>query len=287
MRSLLQAKNDVLQVLSTPDESMKATVPQVGPDSWWIYFTAIPLFDLATGFLACFMFVFLVDFVFLKGKPGRWFGVHALGNLIVSIASTPALLAWINDPMTSMNVLKYPVSPVWHWNPLYVNNQWSALMVPVIHTYHMVVFWQDLTPTDYFHHFVFVPYISGFGLMMRWGPLRNVLAWSASRHPSFAHSRRFICGVPGGLDYFFLFLMKRGLLDRLTQKRYMCFLNVWIRSPGLILTAATLVSVWNYGECPESFVPVMLLAAVIVFFNGQYGPQPSLPPLHSHMIVSL
>jgi hypothetical protein len=39
----------------------------------------------------------------------------------------------------------------------------------------------------------------------------------------------FICGLPGGLDYFLLSLVKLGLIDKIVEKRA----NLWLQVPLL------------------------------------------------------
>ena len=57
----------------------------------------------------------------------------------------------------------------------------------------MLVF--KCTMDDYFHHFVFGGVICTLGLYQPVGPLQNAVGF-------------FICGLPGGLDYLMLALVK-------------------------------------------------------------------------------
>lgn len=80
-----------------------------------------------------------------------------------------------------------------------------------------------LGPADYFHHFLFIPTISFPGQYYKWGPLANFQAF-------------FISGMPGGIDYFLLGLLKLGLISPLFEKRINSNLNVWLRVPGILLS---------------------------------------------------
>ena len=43
----------------------------------------------------------------------------------------------------------------------------------------------------------------------------------------------FISGLPGGIDYLMLTLVKHGVIDVMVQKRTCASLNVWLRAPGV------------------------------------------------------
>ena len=43
----------------------------------------------------------------------------------------------------------------------------------------------------------------------------------------------FISGLPGGVDYFMLMLVKLRYIDVITQKRVCASLNTWLRAPGI------------------------------------------------------
>ena len=44
----------------------------------------------------------------------------------------------------------------------------------------------------------------------------------------------FVCGLPGGLDYVLLSLMKFGAIEKITEKRYNMWLQTGIRWPGVL-----------------------------------------------------
>lgn len=51
--------------------------------------------------------------------------------------------------------------------------------------------------------------------------------------PLLNYAMLFATGLPGGIDYFLLFCVKRGHMDSLTEKRINRGLNMVVRSPGL------------------------------------------------------
>ena len=48
----------------------------------------------------------------------------------------------------------------------------------------------------------------------------------------------FMCGLPGGLDYAMLFAVKHGWMSPLREKQYNSSINVWCRTPFLVITAS-------------------------------------------------
>lgn len=105
-------------------------------------------------------------------------------------------------------------------------------MFVAVHTYHCLGF--KLSQQDIFHHFLFVPTLGiGGGMLTSWGPIRNVLTF-------------FISGLPGGVDYVMLVLLKNGMTDKLTCKRLSSKLNVWLRGPGCgVLLPATMYAAYT------------------------------------------
>merc|ERR1711935_516630 len=67
------------------------------------------------------------------------------------------------------------------------------------------------------------------------GPLANFQAF-------------FISGMPGGIDYFLLGLLKLGLISPLCEKRVNSSLNVWLRVPGILLSTMLMCQAVLYGQ---------------------------------------
>ena len=86
----------------------------------------------------------------------------------------------------------------------------------------------------------------------------------------------FICGLPGGIDYLLLFLVKHQKIERLEEKRWNARINVWLRSPGLLTCAVFMYLAIMHDEeesaCTKNRLETALTAA-LVFLNGQYYMQ--------------
>ena len=184
--------------------------------------------------------------------PARWFFVHSFANLLVVIMSMKSIWAVLKDPLHAMDIETYPDrsfrSPATRW-PLTIINS--------VHIYHMIGGFR-LSGDDYFHHLVFIPTLGFPGQYFNWGPLGPWLGF-------------FISGLPGGIDYFMLALVKIGALHRLTEKKISANLNAWCRCPGIMVTTVLFCQAVLYGyynrDLPTIFI---ILYIVLPPYNGIY-----------------
>lgn len=181
--------------------------------------------------------------------PGRWFLLHAVWNVGITIACLPDVWFTILHPNTACEPsLSYNLMP--------------TLMSMALHLYHVIApwFWIKLTKEDIFHHLVFA--IGGLGsisVLWSWGPGAN-----------FAFI--FLTGLPGGLDYLMLGLIKLGLMEKLTEKSINSKMNAWIRGPGCTAAAVLTYAAWHGGKMGPPTAAVALNIGLI-FYNGNYYSQ--------------
>ena len=175
-------------------------------------------------------------------EPGvRWFFLHALANLIVTLASAQDVWGWLTSPMCSMVVAHHS------WAPTHI--------AFALHLYHLVAF-TKLRMDDIVHHLLFVGGFCVLNFAWAWGRMVNVLLF-------------FITGLPGGTTYALLVLVKTGRMGVLREKAISADLNTWLRTPGLIAFATVICSCAAHRL---SFVPVpaMLTCAALASLNGLY-----------------
>jgi len=191
---------------------------------------------------------------FLAPSQSRWFAIHAFGNLLCVLSAVPAVLATLADPAEAMNGVKYSDSSFFGTGTV-----WPILICNATHIYHMVAF--KLSKADLFHHVVFALTMGSAGQFYRLGAFRGFLVF-------------WLSGVPGGIDYFNLVLVKLGKMQPLTQKRYCANINIWMRGPCLVISAFIIYLNYCYhGQDEGQNYPPMIVAVFIGFlcvFNGQY-----------------
>ena len=206
------------------------------------------LSELAFGFAMCAAALALADLAvsFTCPTSVRWFVLHATANFIVAGLSLPDALTSVRDPRAACEG-DYSVVPIY--------------MVAVLHAYHLLVF-KNVGRDEWIHHIVFVGIICAAGFVFKPGPLQNLLAF-------------FICGLPGGMDYVMLTLVKLKQLPREQEKEWNARINVWIRSPGLCCTAFVIYTAMLYSSnTPCSSNPLLTLAVCgVIILNGQYYMQ--------------
>lgn len=180
----------------------------------------------------------LVDFVFTRHSRARWLYLHALGNLLVTITALDGTIRTFRDPLKSFDG-RSSLGP--------------ASLVPAIHIYHLVAF--ACSTDDIVHHLVFAGVICPFGFYLDLGSIQAAVAF-------------FICGLPGGIDYAMLALVKTGRMQSITEKIWNARINVWLRSPGLLFCAVTVVLCQH-----DDHALMTSFAAFLLYLNGQYYMQ--------------
>lgn len=180
---------------------------------------------------------------------GRYYLIHSLHNAVIVCLTVPDIVNTITD---FSNLTSYPV------------NYTAAQFCFALHIYHILLYFRTLRYDDWLHHILMI----GCAL-----PLGCIL----ESHTLLGFSLFFTTGLPGGIDYFLLFLTRNYWLNKMTEKKINTFLNVWIRSPGCIAQAVlTLVWVFSYNSVTYplfSLSPTLLgsiLVSLLNYWNGQY-----------------
>ncbi|KAL1510689.1 hypothetical protein AB1Y20_006984 [Prymnesium parvum] len=189
-----------------------------------------------------------LDLLVCRKLRARWMALHFCGNVVVVASSLNDVISAMDNPITSC-----------------VGRSSSELPTHVIialHAYHLALF--ECSMSDVVHHVIFVGIIGSVGICFDMGgPLKNLIAF-------------FICGLPGGLDYLMLTLVKQDLMLPVTEKTWNSRINVWIRSPGLLLCAFCVYQAVRHGPANSACAIQPHIAgflATLLVINGQYYMQ--------------
>jgi hypothetical protein len=191
----------------------------------------------------CYLFyhcVFKIEFT----NTARWFLLHSIVNMIVVYYAVDDVKLCIQN---SGECYKMP----WNENSIKVYNYAFLL-----HIYHCVFF--KLTKDDIVHHTLMV------GIC---GTLCYLLQSILSSLALF-----FLSGLPGGIDYFLLYLVKKNRLKSIVEKNMYTILSAYFRSPGCILTTFIgLNGVTDYYNNGRYYKLILLISTLsLIFWNGQY-----------------
>lgn len=195
---------------------------------------------IGCSFVGCFAADVLLQSL-ISSKDARWYLIHALLNTVVTALLIPDCLEVLRDPLAGLDS-PYTDGPL-------------ALTVG-LHLFHCVSNFRSLTAIDWAHHLVSNMLVSGLCFPFVYGPLVN---WACF----------FVCGLPGGIDYYLLFLVKIGRMEKLTEKKLNRMLNMWLRLPGIISFAPLAFVCWRVGRIQ---VPgaLLVLQAILNAFNAIY-----------------
>lgn len=125
-----------------------------------------------------------------------------------------------------------------------------------LHLFHIFQDYKGMDFTDWCHHL-----ISCF--------MMGTIGFYNYHNPVFNSGIFFMCGLPGGIDYLLLFLVKLNMVDKITEKKINVFLNNWIRSPGILYSCA----VMHYGYMTNKVILlpyVYYLSQILVATNAIY-----------------
>lgn len=173
---------------------------------------------------------------------GEYYIVHSLTNLIVM-------------RYTFNNFIK----AYYEFNQLYHTNYQVAQVIAALHIYHIIVYYKKLRFDDWLHHYIMILLALPLSTFCKSGNL-------------FGHGLFFINGLPGCIDYMLLSLVRNNIIDKMTEKRYNKYLNIWIRAPGCIsnITLTIVYAFINYNYLTFIDKISCVLVALCVYWNGIY-----------------
>ena len=177
------------------------------------------------------------------GLEGVYYAVHTIHNAAMVYVTGHEVL------QTFTNFAGVSSAP---------NNMIAVELCFALHFYHCAYYWRKFRPDDWLHHGLMIGIALPIGTFVHAGTL-------------LGFSLFFTTGLPGGIDYFFLFLSRNGWCSREVEKRINTALSVWIRSPGCVAQAALTVAYLSLQpQLPRYTVCAALLTAALNYWNGQY-----------------
>jgi len=159
------------------------------------------LLTLSISFLSDKVFSFIIK------SHSKYFCMHVILNGYICYITFDKTREFLLNPITKYDF--YSIEGIK-----------SASIVIGFHLYHILT--EKLSLEDKMHHIITV-FMTGSTALLK--PCGHILA----------AINFFMCGLPGGSDYFLLVLVKYNLITKLTEKYINRWLNLLIRMPGMML----------------------------------------------------
>ena len=222
--------------------------------------------SLAIYFLSVFVAVTAVDLLisrpltFLLAGRGNtrkysWFLLHALFNAMITVVSLEEAYLCATNPISNA------FGPNM-WYGTYPAALFGAIAIGTFHIHHFVFY--PVTREDVIHHCVNAGAVVLAGVYLPWGRCA-------------ALSNVPMCGIPGGINYFVLWLQKStGLISSSAQKFENRLMNILVRLPVqlmsfyIILLGLCTNVIVSVPQVTEGVKWLMLIAAAVHTANAFY-----------------
>lgn len=186
-------------------------------------------------FLLCTLHIFLdLD------QKAKWFLMHSIANLIVVITTFKS----------AYYALIYPLDTDIIVNP----SSFPSIFVLLLHGYHILMY--PCNRMDYLHHSVMM-FVLLFPIYFN-----SLEHYELSNYCLF-----FTCGLPGGIDYLFMYMVTKGHMNYITEKKWNTRLNTWIRAPGIMYGAFIC---WQHYLLTEQSLAIHIITSLTLLWNAQF-----------------
>ena len=184
----------------------------------------------------------------VKNDKARWFLLHAWFNAAVVVMVLPEALNCLINPLTPSAHDDFREG---------LTSLVSTAAIGAFHIYHALRY--SLTTEDVIHHSVNAGIVVVLAVLIPWGNMVDL-------------SNLAMCGLPGGIDYAMLYLVKVGSMDRMTEKRYNRFLNIGIRWPIMYIVSYIMFLrlYYHYYHLSFSFILISVLSLIVHGGNALY-----------------
>ena len=191
--------------------------------------------------------LFLIDFLILKrvsslsDSKTRWFALHAIANGIIAVSSLPDVTQVLGSPFCSM------LNPMQSWVPSHT--------AVAVHSYHFLAF-TKIRLDDLMHLIVFVGLLNVPNFLLSAGSITNLVMF-------------FMTGLPGGLTYLMLVLVKLGVMASIREKEISADINTYLRSPALVYCGTSMLASAVQGASRPP-IWIVFVCGLVTIFNGIY-----------------
>lgn len=198
------------------------------------------IYDLTIYTLVTYILCITDNLINNLGYKNPYYLIHTIINGVITYQIFPVIKTIYFDFQNSDNI-ETDINPM--------------LLCLSLHIYHIIHYRKSIDFQDYIHH---IPTIS---------ILCYSLFISDYNGPVIAHILFYLCGLPGGIDYLLLFLVRNGIINRLTEKKVNTYLNLLIRYPGSVISSFITIV---YSQYNQISLFGCIITSLFTFVNGAY-----------------
>lgn len=203
------------------------------------------MYDLAIYTIICVGIMFICNDELLQrpniSDKARWYLLHFFTNIIITLWTAPYVYIMLTEATPEFTSVSVSVGP--------------SIIVLSLHLFHSIAY--TLNYEDVIHHSVM--------LTLLCIPLYNY------KNPEFMGLTNycifFLCGLPGGIDYYLMYLVETKSMMQLTEKNINKHLNSWIRSIGILYGAFICYQKWLMNNMRLLY---MIPIVIVLIWNAQY-----------------
>ena len=175
---------------------------------------------------------------------GRYYINHFIGNMLI-VYNTLYCVS------NSYNYKDYDQDNKCDYNSIDL----SRNIIYALHFYHVIWYFNKLRKDDWIHHIIMVL-------------VALPLSHFSDKYNIIGHSFFFTTGLPGGIDYLLLFLVRNNIINKMIEKKINRGLNLWIRCPGCI---ATVVLIFINSKQLSYIISIgSYILMIALYWNGIY-----------------
>jgi len=206
------------------------------------------LIHLVFDLLKFYIVLYVMDKIVLKIfiiKEARYYFLHFLFNLWV---------IWNTFEDT------FDVFSMYSWDGDMDSKTCSyvLLIIMIFHFHHALYSSKSLSKSDWIHHTISAGFV----------PIAVITLYTNQKAVNC--SNFFMIGLPGCCDYFLLFLTKYGIINKITEKRLNCFLNLSLRLPGNFYAGVVALSYELTQPHPIMILCIICLSSLTHHINATY-----------------
>lgn len=177
------------------------------------------IFNIPGVYLSLYVGLFMAYHKYVPiVHSAKYFVAHAVHNILVMYYTYYVIQELLKDPLMEDNN---------YYSYVHVPYKFCSLL-GALHVYHMLISSHSILKDEIYHHVLSV-YFHFFSL-------NNYLLASLF----------FMTGLPGGITYILLTLVKYKLIGKLTEKVISKHLNLWCRLPGILFfTSLLALNIYN------------------------------------------